>query len=341
MWYSLASPGAVPGAEPIMEYAYLEKILQTAYLSDKGVPIFRPNAKNNQAVWHKPVPKFDGWYFLDYHWAAPEHIMPVLELSQYIEPDTDPRDPRFQEVQRTVEAERYIGMMTDEEHKVSKRALIKVRERAIDAAVRRLKMKFGTEDAAQVEAIVSAVARMFDVSPTLVKKASGMIEKPKPKEVPRYKEHENYRHLRWAVSQTRAMAYNLDTYSPPGVPKAYGKFEPGDALVPYRKDKLYPEICQVLGTVLSYDRFSVEGKAKGAIARIGRLDTDKPFEAGNIVLMSTTAVQLIEGVLDPATISVDFAERWERWKNTHNVAALRPRNRGGRPKGARAKANDA
>jgi hypothetical protein len=324
-----------------MDYAYLYKILTIAYLNEKGVPVFRPNHVNDRAVWHKPVPKYGGWYFLNYRFAAPEPIMGALEVARCIEPDADPRDPRFDEVQRTAEAERYIDKMTVEERSFSKRNVIKVRARAIEEMVVKFRAKYGAD---KMRDIMEAVARLFDVSTSTVKKACEAQVPAKAKVSEEFKEDPRWGHLRWAAAQARASAYLTDTYARSGVPKAYGKFDPGDALVPHRGERVYPEICQVLGMPLSYDRFDVAGGvegAKGAVARIGRLGVDKPFETGNIVLMSTLASRLIEGTSDQVVLSADFGKRWLVWKETHNVAALRVKDKGGRPKGARAKANDA
>jgi hypothetical protein len=309
-----------------MEYAYLHKILTTAYLSKSGKPIFRPNERNDRAVWHKPVPKFDGWYFLNYRYAAPDHIMEVLDVSQGIEPDADPRDPRFDEVQRTIEAEKYIDKMTVEERSFSKKNVIKVRERAVRHTMDVLRAKYGADS---VSDLVEAVARLFDVGTLMVRKVCGLAPKAKPQESQGYKEDPRWGHLRWAVHQARATAYAADVDARPGTPKAYGKFAPADALIKHNGERLYPEVCIVLGTVLSYDRFDGAGTS---MAKVGRLDTDKPFEAGNVLLMSSMAVKLIEGLLDPSALPSETATKWEAWKDTHNVAALRPRARRGRSK---------
>jgi hypothetical protein len=320
-----------------MEYAFLHKIFTTTYLDSAGRPVFRPNENNSTAVWHKPVPKYSGWYFLNYRFAANEENMKALALAQHIEPEASPRDVRFEEAQRTSEADMYTDRMTVEERSFSKKSMVKVRARAMEAMVEKLRAKYGAES---MRNIVEAVAKLFDVSVSMVRRVCEPPAPVKAKVSQEYKEDERWKHLRWAVSQARASAYLTDTYSRPGTVKAYGKFEPVDALISYRGQRLYPEACIVLGLPLSYDRFDVAGGvegAKGAVARIGRLDTTKPFEAGNIMLMSTLASRLIEGLADQATLSDDFGKRWLAWCDTHNVEPLRQRAKGGRPKGARSR----
>lgn len=324
-----------------MDYAYLHKILATAYLNPQGVPIFRPNEGNSTSVWNKPVPKYDGWYFLNYRFAASEGTMEALSISQHIEPEASPKDPRFDSVQRTAEGEVFIDKMTVEERGFSKKTIIKVRARAIEAMAGKMRAKYGADS---MRDIVEAVAKLFDVSTSMVRKICEPQAPPKEKAPQEFKEDPRWRHLRWAMSQARASAYLTDTYAHPDMAKAYGKFEPSDALVAHRGQHLYPETCTVLGMPLSYDRFDVAGGvsgAKGAVARIGRFDVGRPFESGNIVLMSTLASKLIEGLADQATLSDDFGKRWLAWKETHNVLPLRDRKKGGRPKGMRyAKAGD-
>ena len=316
----------VPVPEPRMEHAFLHKIFTTAYLSKSGKPIFRPNERNDRAVWNKPVPKFDGWYFLNYRYAAPADLMEVLTISQHIEPNAHAGDQRFVEAQRNAEAEVFIDKMMLSEKSFSKRGIIKVRERAIRDAMDTLRVKFGSED---MNALVEAVARLFDVGTLMVRKVCGLVSKAKPQESQEYKEDPRWGHLRWAVHQTRATAYATDVDARPGTPRAYGKFAPADALIQHKGERLYPEVCIVLGTVLSYDRFD---GANTSMAKVGRFDTDKPFETGNVILMSAMAVKLIEGLRDPSSLSSEVAAKWEVWKSTHNTAALRPRARGGRLK---------
>lgn len=330
-----------------MNYAFPHILFTTCYLNSEGKPAFRPHERNPRAMWHKPVPKYAGWYFIGYRWVTLEDNMRALELVRHIEPEAHYKDERLYQALSTAEAEAFIDKMNAEERAFSKVHVSKLRSEAIKHIVNKFRIKFGIArlednavmlkdgaDVSKIDAqIMEAVATMFDVGTLTVRRALGLHYQP-AKSGPVRNEFTNdpkWPYLRWAINNARGMASGIDIKNA-GASKVYGQFESADVLIKHRQEYLYPETCPVLGLPLVYNRNDTSPRGKDVQARVGRLDVMKPFESGNVTVMSSLAVRLIEGTYKPELLTADFGERWLEWKGAHNVMPTSTYARGKRPK---------
>jgi hypothetical protein len=142
--------------------------------------------------------------------------------------------------------------------------------------------------------IVEAVALMFDVGQSTVQK---LLPKPVEKADTSYKSDERWAAVRHTVQMARVYAHKLALQRPlrgrtvgPLKTESVLIVAPGSKAGP--RTLLFPQVCPVLGTELSYDYF-MDRKSPNMI-RVGRIVPTKPFETGNVLLMSAKAARAIE-----------------------------------------------
>jgi hypothetical protein len=250
-------------------------------LTDAPALVFRHHKDVNPAMWGKKVPHLDNgsvrWYFLTYRLAVPHGAVMFLKA-----PDLE---PQCQEV-------------LDHFRRIASQDLDRVRRKAILRFVNQFLARMGLDGVDTVtevpKVIVEAVALMFDVGQSTVQK---LLPKPVEKADTSYKSDERWAAVKQTVQLARVYAHKLALQRPLGG-RTVGSLKtesvlleaPGPKAGP--KTLLFPQVCPVLGIELSYDYF-MDRKSPNMI-RVGRIVPSKPFETGNVLLMSTKAFHALE-----------------------------------------------
>lgn len=251
--------------------------------------VFRHHKDVNPAMWGKKVPHTDNgsvrWYFLTYRLAVPHGAVMFLA-----EPGT-PGGPAEQ-------AEAQCQEVLDHFRRIAPQDLDRVRKKAILRFVNQFLARMGLDGVDTVtevpKVIVEAVALMFDVGQSTVQK---LLPKPVEKADTSYKSDERWVAVKQTVQLARVYAHKLALQRPLGG-RTVGSLKtesvlleaPGPKTGP--KTLLFPQVCPVLGIELSYDYF-MDRKSPNMI-RVGRIVPSKPFETGNVLLMSTKAFHALE-----------------------------------------------
>lgn len=262
-----SGPSAHPGETPITAAPGL------VFLHHKDV---------NPAMWGKKVPHLDNgnvrWYFLTYRLVVPHGAVMFLAGS--------------------AETESQCQEVLDHFRRIASQDLDRLRRKAILRVVNQFLTRMGLDSVDTVtevpKVIVEAVALMFDVGQSTVQK---LLPKPVEKADTSYKSDERWAAVRQTVQLARVYAHKLALQRPLGG-RTVGPLKtesvlivaPGPKAGP--KTLLFPQVCPVLGTELSYDYF-MDRKSPNMI-RVGRIVPTKPFETGNVLLMSTKAFHALE-----------------------------------------------
>ena len=258
-----------------------------APLTDAPGLIFLHHKDVNPAMWGKKVPHIDNgsvrWYFLTYRLAVPHGA--VMFLAEPGGPGEAVLEAQCQEV-------------LDHFRRIAPQDLDRVRKKAILRFVNQFLARMGLDGVDTVtevpKVIVEAVALMFDVGQSTVQK---LLPKPVEKADTSYKSDERWVAVKQTVQLARVYAHKLALQRPLGG-RTVGSLKtesvlleaPGPKTGP--KTLLFPQVCPVLGIELSYDYF-MDRKSPNMI-RVGRIVPSKPFETGNVLLMSTKAFHALE-----------------------------------------------
>jgi hypothetical protein len=253
-------------------------------LTDAPALVFLHHKDVNPAMWGKKVPTYDNgsvrWYFLTYRLVVPHGAVMFLKASG--EAGTE---SQCQEV-------------LDHFRRIASQDLDRVRRKAILRFVNQFLTRMGLDSVDAVtevpKVIVEAVALMFDVGQSTVQK---LLPKPVEKADTSYKSDERWVAVKQTVQLARVYAHKLALQRPLGG-RTVGSLKtesvlleaPGPKTGP--KTLLFPQVCPVLGIELSYDYF-MDRKSPNMI-RVGRIVPSKPFETGNVLLMSTKAFHALE-----------------------------------------------
>ena len=266
-----------------------------APLTDAPGLVFLHHKDVNPAMWGKKVPHIDNgsvrWYFLTYRLAVPHGAVMFLKASGEAEPG-EPGTPG----EAVLEAQ--CQEVLDHFRRIAPQDLDRVRKKAILRFVNQFLARMGLDGVDTVtevpKVIVEAVALMFDVGQSTVQK---LLPKPVEKADTSYKSDERWVAVKQTVQLARVYAHKLALQRPLGG-RTVGSLKtesvlleaPGPKTGP--KTLLFPQVCPVLGIELSYDYF-MDRKSPNMI-RVGRIVPSKPFETGNVLLMSTKAFHALE-----------------------------------------------
>lgn len=264
-----------------------------------GAPslIFLHHKDVNPAMWGKKVPHLDNgsvrWYFLTYRLVVPHGAVMFLAGAGDAgrEPGGAGTESQCQEV-------------LDHFRRIASQDLDRLRRKAILRIVNQFLARMGLDNVDNItevpKVIVEAVALMFDVGQSTVQK---LLPKPVEKADTSYKSDERWAAVRQTVQLARVYAHKLALQRPLGG-RTVGPLKTESVLIVAPGPKagprtlLFPQVCPVLGIELSYDYF-MDRKSPNMI-RVGRIDPTKPFETGNVLLMSTKAFHAIETRSAPA-----------------------------------------
>lgn len=256
-------------------------------LTDAPGLVFRHHNDVNPALWGKKVPHLDNgsvrWYFLTYRLIVPHGAVMFLKAPAGAEPAG--LEAQCQEV-------------LDHFRRIASQDLDRLRRKAILRFVNQFLARMGLDSVDTVtevpKVIVEAVALMFDVGQSTVQK---LLPKPVEKADTSYKSDERWASVRQTVQLARVYAHKLALQRPlagrtvgPLKTESVLLEAPGPKAGP--KTLLFPQVCPVLGIELSYDYF-MDRKSPNMI-RVGRIVPTKPFETGNVLLMSTKAFHALE-----------------------------------------------
>lgn len=270
-----AKPGA-PAPEPDEPFLHPG----TAPISLAPTLRFRHHKDVNTSMWGKKVPHLDNgnvrWYFLTYRLAVPHQALVCL-----------PGGPGPGLEAQCEDVLSHFRRITPQD-------LDKIRRKAILHFVNQFLARMGLDSVDAVaevpKVIVEAVALMFDVGQSTVQK---LMPKPVERADTSYKADERWPAVKTVVQLARVYAHKLALQRPLGG-RTVGSLKTESVLVPVPRSNtlLFPQVCPVLGVALSYDYFM--DKKSPYLIRVGRIALNKPFETGNVLLMSTKAAHAIE-----------------------------------------------
>lgn len=288
----------------------LDLALQFVILRPDGRWLFSQSSRLPPALRGKPVPRAitpDGtpiYFFSGISYAIGPHYDPPLRAYAALAPEARAGvmslDPALVNEAQSV---------TNIIHKTSPSdTWTAFRDRAMQDVFQRLVERTGAE---QFQ-VLPVVAELFEVSPTVVRKAIGAAV-PKNGVSLDYKKDYRWRAVVSETQRAKSSAYGRDIVRGAGTAARYGRFSVEDLLIKHRGEKLFPERCPVLGLPLIYDRHSYPKDYR--LIAISRRDTTRPLAPDNVHLVSRRAYKLIETRSKPET--PEEAEAVARWLNPH------------------------
>lgn len=240
-----------------------------------------------------------GYFFLP-------DTLPYLKAANSVPPDAPPDALRADRLPWTLQMQDLASQVNAEQLGLKGVASVYLYRR--NETMTRLYDALRAKGRAREEAIAE-VATRFLCPDRLVVQAINRINprgKPPTRVAPCANEP-RYKLLSAAAQRARALACNSGRG---------GTFTILDLLI---DRKTIPTHCPVLGVPLDYEPADPRRSLNAAV--VGRLDPDKPYDSGNVAVMTKLASRLISGAIASTrayeALSGETNERWLEWAKTH------------------------